>query len=176
MRCFISIDLPDEIRREIGKIQKQIPEFIGKETESENLHLTLKFLGEIDEKLLEETKRRLKKIKFSGFESKLGDLGFFDKGDSGIVWIYLSSCEDLQKEIDVALKALFEPEKRFMSHLTIARIKKIKNKKKFLEDLKRIKTPIFSFKVSDFKLKKSTLKKTGSVYENLEIYPLKNEI
>ncbi len=45
MRCFISIDLPEKIIQEIKKIQEELPEFIGKKTETENLHLTLKFLG-----------------------------------------------------------------------------------------------------------------------------------
>ena len=54
MRCFIALDLPVEIIKEIKKIQKELPEFIGKKTESENLHLTLKFLGEVSEEKIKE--------------------------------------------------------------------------------------------------------------------------
>jgi 2'-5' RNA ligase len=47
MRAFISIEFPEEIKNELKKIQEQLPEFKGKNTEPKNLHLTLKFLGEI---------------------------------------------------------------------------------------------------------------------------------
>ena len=47
MRVFISINISEEIRKEIKKIQDFLPEFFGKKTELENLHLTLKFLGNI---------------------------------------------------------------------------------------------------------------------------------
>ena len=58
-----------------------------------------------------------------------------------------------------------------MSHLTIARVKKIKNRKSFLEGLKKIKIPPrLNFSVKSFKLKKSELKPEGPVYETIEEY------
>ena len=60
MRTFIAIDIPDSIKNEIIKIQNSLPEFIGKKTEKENLHLTLKFLGEIDEEKIELIKKELR--------------------------------------------------------------------------------------------------------------------
>ena len=54
MRTFISIDMPEVVRSEIEKIQDVLPEFFGKKTERDNLHLTLKFLGEIDEEKVKE--------------------------------------------------------------------------------------------------------------------------
>ena len=47
MRTFIAVDIPENVKEEIIKIQDKLPEFVGKLTELENLHLTLKFLGEI---------------------------------------------------------------------------------------------------------------------------------
>ena len=44
MRVFVAIDIPKQTQKEIKKIQGKIPEFKGKFTEAENLHLTLKFL------------------------------------------------------------------------------------------------------------------------------------
>ena len=53
MRCFIGIDLPVEATKEIERLQRIIkPHFVGKATSSENLHLTLKFLGEIEDNTL----------------------------------------------------------------------------------------------------------------------------
>jgi len=59
MRAFISLELPEEIKKEIVKIQNKLPEFIGKKTEKQNLHLTLKFLGEVGEEELEKIKKKL---------------------------------------------------------------------------------------------------------------------
>lgn len=172
MRVFVAVDIPKNIREEIKKIQKKIPEFKGKKTELENLHLTLKFLGNIDEKVLSEVKKRLKEIKIKSFETEINSLGVFSPSFIKIVWIHLTNFEALQKIIDKNLSGLFEKEKRFMSHLTIARVKSIKNKKEFLEELERIKFPEIKFRVKDFRLKKSTLSRKGPVYEDLEEYPL----
>ena len=172
MRVFISIDFPKNIQEEVKKIQDKLPEFKGKKTEPENLHLTLKFLGEINQKQLEEIKERLKGIKFFRFETEFKNMGFFDHQKYGVVWIHLSNCDTLQKIVDSVLKDFFKSEYRFMGHLTIARVKKLENKGKFLEDLKRIEVPSLNFKVDNFKLKKSILKVEGPVYETLEEYKL----
>ena len=58
MRCFIGIDLSIEATKEIERLQRIIkPHFVGKTTSSENLYLTLKFLGEIENATLDEVKK-----------------------------------------------------------------------------------------------------------------------
>ena len=178
MRVFVALDISQKAKDEIRKIQYQLPEFSGKKTEAENLHLTLKFLGEVFNEDIGEVKKRLREIRFNKFETEINHLGFFDNQKSKsykrelIVWLHLANCEDLQGKVDKALSGLFEGEKRFMSHLTIARVKNVKNKKEFLYKLEKIKINKIKFNINDFRLKKSVLTKKGSVYENLEIYPL----
>jgi 2'-5' RNA ligase len=174
MRIFISVNIPEDVKKDIVKIQNSLPEFEGKKTETENLHLTLKFLGEIEEDLLEKVKERLKKIKFAGFETEVNEIGFFSPKFIKIIWLRLSNCEELQSEIDLALKDLFKQEERFMGHLTIARIKNIKNKKEFLEKLSKIKVKKESFVVDNFFLMKSELKEKGPVYNVIEEFSLRN--
>ena len=72
-RTFIAIEFPDEVIKEVARIQEVLNnwKFTGKMTELENLHLTLKFLGEIEDNKLEEVKENLKKIKFKSFRAKL---------------------------------------------------------------------------------------------------------
>lgn len=179
VRAFISIELPKNIIKEIDKIQKQLPEFKGKKTESENLHLTLKFLGNIDEDILNEVKRRLRDIKLKKFLVEISDLGVFDNRKSRkyeqqiIIWIKLTNCGALQKEIDEMLSGFFEKERRFMGHITIGRVKSMKNKKNFLKELKKIKISSgLEFEVKNFKLKKSILSSKGPKYETIEEYSL----
>jgi RNA 2',3'-cyclic 3'-phosphodiesterase len=170
MRTFISIEFPKEIKEEILKIQKQLPSFNGKKTEFENLHLTLKFLGEIEEKTLSIIRERLRNVKTKQFSVEIDSIGMFsDK----ILWIGIMNCEELQKEIDKNLNSVFEPENRFMGHLTIARIKQLKNRREFLDKIKRIKITPLKFKAEKFNLKKSTLTEKGPIYEDIEVYNLK---
>ena len=170
MRCFISINIPKQVAREIKKIQDKLPEFSGKKTELENFHLTLKFLSQIDEDKVEEVKKKLNEIKFEKFESEIDLIGVFSEKFIRIIWLHLANCDNLQKIVDEKLKDLFEPERRFMSHLTIARVKNIKDKKKFLEELKKVKIPKIKFNVNSFYLMKSELTSDGPRYEVIEEY------
>jgi len=180
-RCFVALDLPRDVIREISKTQKLIKEkklFDGKLVDSENLHLTLKFLGEISKEEIAEVKKRLREIKFKSFEVGLGNVGVFSSKYNSyirVIWIKLNGKRtfELQKIIDEKLSDLFEPERRFMSHITIARVKRVYDKKGFLEYLKKLKVPKMKFKIDKFFLKKSELFDAGPVYEDIEIYRLK---
>ncbi|MEM4271930.1 MAG: RNA 2',3'-cyclic phosphodiesterase [Candidatus Pacearchaeota archaeon] len=175
-RAFIAIEFSDECVKEIARVQGLLEKikFQGKLTELENLHLTLKFLGEIDDEKLKEAREKLKEIEFSPMKLKLGKIGTFNyKGNPRIVWIKVEgkAIYDLQKKIDLALKdAGFKSEERFMGHLTIARIKYVKDKKEFDKHIKSIHVKPIAFSVGEFKLKKSELKPVGPSYMDLEIY------
>lgn len=171
-RCFISIDIPENVKNEIVKIQNQLPDFVGRKTELENLHLTLKFLGEIDDEKIEEVRKRLREIDFEKFEVGVESIGVFSEKFVRIVWLHLTNCDGLQKEVDESLEGLFSREQRFMSHLTIARVKNVGDKKHFLDELKRIEIPRLSFEVDRFYLKKSVLKREGAVYNDIGVYSL----
>jgi len=177
-RCFIALDLPREAENEIKGIQNKIKKqnlLIGKFTEPENLHLTLKFLGEIDEEIIDKAKKRLHDIKIQEFEASLGECGIFSQKFIKIVWIKLEGkgIWELQKKIDESLKDLFAPEERFMSHITLARVKKVPDRKKLIEYIKNIKPKNLKFLVNEFFLKKSILQPEGPVYEDIERYLLK---
>lgn len=171
-RLFISISIPDEIKKEIANIQNKLPDFKGKKSESENLHLTLKFLGEVEEKKIHEIKQKLDEIKIKKFNSSFLELGVFNPEYIRIIWVSLNHCDELQKNIEDKLKDFFSPEKIFMSHLTIARIKNIKNKKRFLQELKKIKFDKLNFEVNKFYLMESELTIEGSKYKIISEYPL----
>ena len=172
-RVFIAIDFPDGIIKEVARIQSLLAnqKFTGKLTELENLHLTLKFLGEIPGETIDKATRILEKIKFPALNLKLGPLGLFShQGQPRIVWIKIEGKDifNLQKEIDKSLQTIFHKEKRFMSHATIARIKYIQDKSRFKQYIKGIKPKQIKFQVKSFKLNKSELKPRGPLYTSLK--------
>jgi RNA 2',3'-cyclic 3'-phosphodiesterase len=172
MRVFIFIGIPKEVQNEISGIQNQLPDFFGKKTKLENLHLTLKFLGEADKKKVDIIKEKLKEIKFRSFNLSIDSLGVFSEEFIRIVWVGLSGAENLQQIIDEKMSELgFEKEKRFMGHLTIARVKNIKNKYSFLENLKSIKFKKINFQVKGFYFMESKLE-DNLRYNILETYSL----
>lgn len=172
MRCFISVEIPESIKDRIARIQDALPDFRGKKTEPKNLHLTLKFLGEINNKKLERIKDNLENVKFSRFTAEIDSLGIFSPKIIRIVWLHVGKCTGLHEKIDSLLEQMFTPESRFMGHLTIARIKNIKNKKEFMERLNEIKIPKMEFEVNEFQLKESILGKKGPDYRTLEVFRL----
>jgi len=178
IRCFVALDLPREVMNHIHDIQNQIKRqnlFTGKFTDIETLHLTLKFLGEIEPQKVEEVKKRLKEIKFPAFEVKLGRVGAFPSNYRGyirVIWVELIGAYNLQKQIDEVLKDIFQPEFRFMGHITLARVKSVGDKKALIDYLSHIKPKDLKFKVDKFFLKKSTLESEGPVYGDLEEYKL----
>ncbi|MEK6860242.1 MAG: RNA 2',3'-cyclic phosphodiesterase [Nanoarchaeota archaeon] len=194
-RAFIALELPKEVIEEIKKIQKLIWKktlFTGKLTGGENLHLTLKFLGEIDDDKLNLVKKRLSEIKIENFYCEIGEVGVFSKNIIRIIWIKLNGkgIFQLQKLIDEVLSKpqtfalrgksssdeklsdLFKKEERFMSHITIARVKKVGDKKGLIDYLASIKPKKLKFFVKNFVLKKSELLPEGPVYEDIEEYGL----
>lgn len=170
IRCFICLELSREAINEIEEIQTLLKKknlFYGKFTEPENLHLTLKFFGEINSEKVEEIKKKLLEIKFSEFEVSLGELGTFINKYNSILWIKLNGqgIWDLQKLLDNNLENLgFVKDERFMSHITLARMKKIIDKTIFLDYIKNLKHREVKFKIKEICFKKSELLPDGPVY------------
>lgn len=176
-RTFIAVDFPDSVIKEVARVQEVLGnlKFTGKMTELENLHVTLKFLGEISGERLNEVKKRLEGVKFEGFEANLDSIGSFNyHRNPRIIWIKVGGrwIFELQKKVDRVLSDLFKPEERFMSHMTIARVKYVKDKKGFDEYVKGIKLKDIRFEIDRLKLKESELRDVGPVYRDIEIYGL----
>lgn len=176
LRCFIALDISDEMKNDLANAQEELKKknlFEGKFTDKQHIHLTLKFLGGVDEKEIPKIKQQLRKVKFNSFEAKLGECGVFSEEFVRIIWSKLEGNEvtELQKKVDEALIDLFSKEDVFMSHITIARVKTTKFKEDLKKASKELKT-IASGKIKSFSLMKSTLKPEGPVYEVIEKYNL----
>lgn len=177
MRCFIALDLPKEITSELTKLQEEIKKkdlFNGKYVEPNNIHLTLKFLGKITKDQIRDIQKKLKTINVNSFESIVDEVGVFSEEFVRIIWIRLNGKEvfELQRKVDDLLQNLFPKENRFMSHVTIARVKdKVEDRKALIEYLKSLKINVKG-KITSFSLIKSELKPEGPVYEVIEKYLL----
>jgi len=172
-RGFISVDIP--FSQKINELSNQIKNsgIHVKLVEPENIHITLKFLGDVDEELIEKIEESIKKsIKdTSSFEINLAGTGVFPNlGYIKIIWIGIQDNGELRKiadNIDEQLSKLgFEKERRpFSPHLTIARVKSAKNKEKLIEIINKYhETEFTKIKVESVKLKKSELTPKGPIY------------
>ena len=171
MRLFIAIDLDQEDY--FKQMPEQIPEV--KATYPKIFHLTLKFLGETDKK--QEIIQALEKIKFKPFKLKTTKIGVFPSENYiRVVWLGLGDNQDLkqlQEDIEKTLGPFkFKKDFDFHPHITLARIKFIKQEEKqdFINKLKQIKIPEKEFEVKEFKLIKSELTREGPVYEDIKTY------
>lgn len=122
MRCFIGIPLTGQVRKELVLLQKKLGKAKThmKIVEPENLHITMKFLGETDEKKLEKTKNVLKGLNDSVFEIKFTHLGAFpSKSYIRVLWAGIGKGKEKLKSIHdkIAYEKAYEP------HVTLARLK-----------------------------------------------------
>jgi len=173
MRLFIAIDLPEQIKTYLKQLQQQLPD--AKLSRAKGFHLTLKFLGDVPENKAKSIKEQLNIINFEKFSLTLTDIGCFPNEKSPrVVWVGIKEDETLtklQNDVDNVLNKLnFKKDSRFHPHFTLARIKFIKDKKEFTNNLKQIKTDEKTFDVKHFCLFKSTLTSEGAMYEILEKY------
>ncbi|MBW2967557.1 RNA 2',3'-cyclic phosphodiesterase [Candidatus Woesearchaeota archaeon] len=174
MRLFIAIEVPEEVTRILKSLQDKL-NIPGRATKTKSFHLTLKFLGEVDDDVLPRLEEELSKVKFDSFKATMSDIGTFPNiNNPRVLWIGIEphkAINALQKDVDSATQKLgFEMDNRFHPHLTLARIKFLDNKAEFKHALGDIKPPEASFPVSEFKLIKSTLAPQGPEYEVLSTF------
>ena len=99
MRVFIAIEFSDEIKNYLNEIKDIVikESKSGSFTAKENFHLTLKFIGEVNESQLESIKGCIDKVAINqkDFEFNFSNLGEFPRGNKKIIWIGLQANEKL---------------------------------------------------------------------------------
>ena len=175
MRCFVALDLPGALKEEIKLVQAELKEqnlFIGKFIEPDQLHITLKFFGSITPTDAEKLRKALKTVKQKAFTASLSGFGVFSEEFVRIIWAELHGVDELQRAVDAAVSGMFKNEERFMSHITLARVKSTKEKEKLINAVKKLKSNLFSVPIKSFSLMESTLTPEGSIYKVIEKYSL----
>jgi 2'-5' RNA ligase len=182
IRSFIAIELQQDLKVELAKLQSRlkIDRPRVKWVSPEGIHLTLKFLGDVDASRLAQVSQAMteavKGIK--PFELTIGQLGVFPNPQKvQVVWVGLegdlTTLDRLYRQLeDSMIKIGFPPENRgFKPHLTLARVGDealSEERKRFGDLVTACKADInFTLKASGLSLMKSVLTPRGALYNRL---------
>jgi 2'-5' RNA ligase len=178
MRTFIAVEIPADIRKQVTVLvdEQKTKALPVKWVAFENLHITVKFLGEIDEDMKEKTAGVLQDVcqRHQRFSVGFSGIGCFpDPSRPRVVWIGIDTGADhlsaLAHAVDEQLVSFgFKKEKRFHPHLTIGRIKKPCR----IDGILGTEFTTQPFLVQRLTLFKSTLTPQGAVYDSLGIFDL----
>jgi len=187
MRTFIAIELPSEIKDSLRRLQEKLKASKAdvKWVEPNNIHLTLKFLGEIDDKKLEEIIKIIDDTakEKNKFQIHISSLGAFPKIDfPRVIWVGVDIGDKETKQIaqeleeKIAKIGIPKEDRPFSSHITIGRTRSSLNREKLAQDLKNkaeLNGERLEFYVTKIILFKSTLTPRGPIYETLNETNLK---
>lgn len=171
MRTFIAIELEEEVKDHLAEVQAETQKLCrkGNFTPKENFHLTLHFLGEVEEGDLEylqdamyETARRNRP-----FTLTLEKIGFFPRGNKGILWAGLEKSTHLQRLFSTLEKSLeqqgFARERKGLSpHITLGR--EVEPHRSFLDVQKSVRVEPMKLAVKSIALMESVRKGPKLVY------------
>ena len=189
VRCFIAIELPDEIKDGLKHLQAQLKS--GRQTSVKwvdpySIHLTLKFLGSVDVDKITPITAAMEEavLGVSPFRLEVKDLGVFPNlRRVQVVWVGVSGEVDklahLQQRLESNLAGLgFAPEgRRFTPHLTLARLRdraSLDEREGLGQLIAGTKfEPVYSFRVESINLMRSQLTREGAIYSRISLVKLK---
>jgi 2'-5' RNA ligase len=178
LRSFIAIELPETAKSFLAGLQQDFKN-CGADirwVKPENIHLTLKFLGNIEEKQIDNIIKVIEKAcsKYAAFNFRFSGVDVFPRrGSPRVLWVGMNGNETLtglQQEIDIGLVKLgFERENRkFVPHLTLGRFKSSRGKVPLLDKIKSYKNNKSGLTdVSSVSLIKSDLSPAGARYTRI---------
>ncbi len=178
-RLFIAIDMPDELRGKICELRGNLP--CVRWTEKEQIHLTLRFIGDADEENFKKTTKSLDVVKFKPPSIEIHTSGFFPNGRRPSVF-WLGCMENpilskLKNDIDDVLEmdGLPRETRGFVPHITIARLKDISQKEIMnLQDIYKDLLPQ-RFTAEKFVLYSSVLTANGAIHTIEKTYQSENK-
>lgn len=182
MRTFIAIELEEEVKDHLAEVQAKTQELCrrGNFTPKDNFHLTLHFLGEVEADDIEylqdamyETARRNRP-----FTLTLDKVGFFPRGNKGIMWAGLERSPHLQRLFSTLEKSLeqqgFARERKGLSpHITLGR--EVEPHRSFMDVQKNVKVELMKISVRSISLMESVRKGPKLVYVPLFRLELKGK-
>ena len=180
MRVFIAVELPNEIRKALGDVQRALRPLTdtARWVAPESIHITLKFIGEVPEKRIDEIDAAFTGLTWKPFTVTVRGVGFFPGTRSPrVFWAGMEAptMQGLAEQLDARMEQIgFEKEKRaFRPHITLARSRDTRIDSSLVTAAAQYEEHDFgSFAVDRVFLFKSTLKPSGAVHEKLKEYLL----
>jgi 2'-5' RNA ligase len=190
IRAFIAVDIPDDIRAAVADAQARLKRaHVAVKvswTKIDNVHLTLQFLGHVEEATIGRISQALAALteRHAAFDIPVRGVGAFPNAKSPrVLWV---GCDDVDGKLKTLARAVqsemeqfgFEPEHReFSAHLTLGRIKFPKPDTALTRALDSIKNQDFgTMRVEAIHLFESRLHPEGSIYSKLSSHGLKGDI
>ncbi len=187
MRCFIAINTPEEIRTELAGLQKELAGRVDlrkgdvKWVESEGMHLTLKFLGEVPDNQITAIFNVVKEVagRHAAFDFAVKEVGSFGGRSARVLWVGagLDSPEllKLQQDLEEKLAEAGWPKegRQFSGHLTLCRIRNSKAGEKLAQLAQQYKDfDLGTVRADSITVYESQLRPEGPVYTPLGNYKL----
>ncbi|HXQ52075.1 MAG TPA: RNA 2',3'-cyclic phosphodiesterase [Stellaceae bacterium] len=173
LRLFVAIDLPPELKLAVSLLCSGVPS--ARWVDAGNLHVTLRFIGEVDDGAASDIDEALARIDAPRFSLTLASVGHFG---TRMLWVGVErqpALFHLYEKIESAIVRLgFEPEgRRFAPHVTLARLKGQADARVqgFLAEHALFRAA--PFPVNHFSLVASYLTKSGAIYEDQADYGLR---
>jgi 2'-5' RNA ligase len=176
-RLFIAIDLPDEQKSKVGSICYGLPG--TRWMEAEQIHLTLRFIGEVDDLSYDQIADALSEVRANPFELRIKGIGHFPpRRTPRVLWLGLDKSEPLLKlrsriEAKLLRTGLASEGRKFSPHITIARFNHppLDKVATFMAGHSLFELP--PFRVKEFHLYSSFLTSGGAVHTIEASYPLR---
>jgi 2'-5' RNA ligase len=178
MRAFIALDVPEGIKERAELLEAQFSMEGLTLVKKDAMHITMQFLGEINAEQAEKTIEAMKRISFRPFRVSLSGVSYFTPRLIRVIFVEIAQGEKelislygkLSKEL--ATSGVDFEQENYKPHLTIARVKRVREMQRLREALERnSKAELGSFDVRSIAFKESTLTPNGPVYNDL--YELK---
>ena len=182
-RTFVAVESSEKARNELSEVQDEL-ERTGadlKLVSKENIHMTLRFLGDVNENRLDYVRDAIRKsCDIESFEAEIKGMGIFPNPNYiRVIWAGVDSgtseLEALRENLDQNLQEIdiSSDDKDFTPHYTIARVKSGKAKDQLRSIVENNSDTMFgTVDVENIKLMKSELTPDGPIYTPLEVYQL----
>uniref|UniRef100_C6E7Z2 RNA 2',3'-cyclic phosphodiesterase n=1 Tax=Geobacter sp. (strain M21) TaxID=443144 RepID=C6E7Z2_GEOSM len=178
-RLFVAIDLPEEIKASLSQLSCAVPG--ARWVDPSQIHLTLRFIGDVDPQTVSRIKKVLSVVQFAPFPLSVAGVGHFPpRGFPRVLWVGVEPRPELmalQQRIESALqRAGVSPEERpFSPHITLARLKETPPAAVAALESSHRGLAYPPFPATQYVLYSSVLTPKGAIHRKEEIFRLSEE-
>jgi RNA 2',3'-cyclic 3'-phosphodiesterase len=173
MRLFVALEIPDDVKDELVALPADKG---ARRTKRDQLHLTLRFIGDVEQAQFAAIKNALAEVKAAPLEMQFRGVGQFPpRKQARVLWVGIApnpALDTMQKAIETKLRGtgLTAADYPFNAHITLARIDPPQDVSRFLEMHQAFESRVM--RVEQFMLFSSVLSPQGSIYRHEAVYQL----